>query len=54
MTPWHPERPPSTAPVARALATRFDRLVDAGLLDIDDTRTAATQFGALTLLLADR
>ncbi|MEU4241248.1 TetR/AcrR family transcriptional regulator C-terminal domain-containing protein [Actinoplanes sp. NPDC026619] len=43
----------STEPVVQALAARFERFVRAGLLDIDDCRTAAFQFGALTLLLAN-
>ncbi|MEU6200928.1 TetR/AcrR family transcriptional regulator [Streptomyces sp. NPDC047061] len=43
----------SAEPVARVLAARFDRFVAAGLLDIEDTRTAAFQFGALTLLLVE-
>jgi TetR/AcrR family transcriptional repressor of mexJK operon len=43
----------STEPVVLALATRFDRFVHAELLDINDCRTAALHFGALTLLLAN-
>ncbi|MFD3523748.1 TetR/AcrR family transcriptional regulator [Streptomyces sp. NPDC058653] len=53
---WQTEAPAddvSTEPVVHALAARFDRFVEAGLLDIDDTRIAAFHFGALTLLLAN-
>ncbi|MEU4658607.1 TetR/AcrR family transcriptional regulator C-terminal domain-containing protein [Streptomyces sp. NPDC023723] len=53
---WQTEAPAddvSTEPVVHALAARFERFVEAGLLDIDDARTAAFHFGALTLLLAN-
>jgi TetR/AcrR family transcriptional regulator, mexJK operon transcriptional repressor len=48
-----PEGDVSTEPVVAALAARFERFVQSGLLDIDDCRAAAFQFGALTLLLAN-
>lgn len=41
-----------TAPVEKALAERFARWADAGLLDTADPDLATAHFGALTLLLA--
>jgi TetR/AcrR family transcriptional repressor of mexJK operon len=41
-----------TAPVEEALAERFARWADAGLLETGDPRLATAHFGALTLLLA--
>jgi TetR/AcrR family transcriptional repressor of mexJK operon len=41
-----------TAPVEDALAERFARLADTGLLETGDPRLATAHFGALTLLMA--
>ncbi|GAA2595431.1 efflux system transcriptional repressor MexL [Winogradskya consettensis] len=43
----------ATEPVVQILAARLAGFADAGLLDLDDSRTAAFHFGALTLLLAN-
>jgi TetR/AcrR family transcriptional repressor of mexJK operon len=42
----------AVAPVEEALAERFARLADTGLLETSDPRLATAHFGALTLLLA--